>query len=243
MDTDRNSPVPLYYQLKQILTKTIDSGELAPCQRIPTERELGEKYQLSRTTVRHAINELVAAGLLYRERGRGTFVSKRKLRHGPQRPFGLSGYMRAHGLKGGWKLLRMHPVAPPKEVAEQLNLAEGAKALMIERLRLADGEIIGRHIVYVPMSLGLQFTETELVEGDSSLSYLDGKEGLSFSETHRIIQAVAATAREARLLRTRKGAPLLLVQRTTISAEGKPVEYLHALYRGDRFEYYIHFEH
>lgn len=243
MEIDRNNPIPLYYQLKQILAKAIDSGELAPCQPIPTERELQEKYQLSRTTVRQAINELVAEGLLYRQRGKGTFVSKPKLRHGPQRPFGLSGYMRAQGLKPGWKLLGMDTVAPPNKVAEQLNLAEGEKALMIERLRLADGEIVGVHIAYVPVSLGLEFTETELIEGDSSLSYLDGKEGLSFSETHRIIQAVAATAREARLLRTRKGAPLLLVQRTTISAEGKPVEYLHALYRGDRFEYYVHFEH
>ncbi len=238
MQIDRSTAIPFYHQLKQILLQQIRHGELRPGQRLPTERELQERYELSRTTVRQAINELVGEGVLHRERGRGTFISKPKVRHGPQRPFGLSA-----GAKPGWKVLGVHTVLPPDKVAKQLELAKGEEALRIERLRLSDGEPIGLHRAYVPASLQLEFTERELVEGNSSLSYLAGKQGLSFSESHRVIQAVTSTSgRECKLLKTTKGAALLLVERTTISAQGKPVEFLRAIYRGDRFEYYIHFE-
>ena len=82
-----------------------------------------------------------------------------------------------------------------------------------------------------------------MTQGDSSLYYLDKCLNLTLSESHRIIEAVPAQPAEAKLLKIKVNSPLLSVQRTTIGADGKPVEYLRALYPGERFEYYVHLEH
>ncbi|MEI6157324.1 MAG: GntR family transcriptional regulator, partial [Atribacterota bacterium] len=75
---DRKTPIPLYYQLIEMIRKQVETSVLSPGVTIPSERELSEKYHISRPTVRQAIQELVHEGLLYRERGKGTFVSKPK---------------------------------------------------------------------------------------------------------------------------------------------------------------------
>lgn len=243
MAIDRDSPVPLYHQLKQTLLEKIEAGTWQPNEPIPTEKELQEQYQLSRTTVRQAVSELVSEGYLYRRRGKGTYVAKPKVRHGPQRPYGLSGYLRAHGLKPGWKLLTMERTLPPKKVAQALGVAGGKEVLCVKRLRLADEEVIGLHTLYVPFPLASEITAEDMIDGDSSLAYLEEGHHVVLSETHRTIEAVPANEEEAELLGVEVGSPILLVQRTTIAADGKPVEYLKAAYRGDRFEYYIHFEH
>lgn len=240
---DKESPVPLYYQLKQLLLEQIEAGIWRPDEAFPTEKELQERYDLSRTTVRQAVIELVSEGYLYRQRGKGTFVARSKVRHGPQRPYGLSGYLRAHGLKPGWKLLSMDRALPPKKVAQALELTKGDDVLQIRRLRLADDEVIGLHTIYVPFPLASEITAEDMIARDSSLAYLEEGHGITLSETHRIIEAVPANEEEADLLGVELGSPILLVQRTTIAADGRPVEYLKAAYRGDRFEYYIHFEH
>lgn len=243
MTIDKESPVPLYYQLKQILVEQIEAGTWRPDEAIPTEKELQERYELSRTTVRQAINELANEGYLYRQRGKGTFVARPKVRHGPQRPYGLSGYLHAHGRKPGWKLLSMERALPPKKVAQALEVTEGDQVLQIKRLRLADDEVIGLHTIYVPFPLASEITAEDMINGDSSLAYLEEHHGVTLSETHRIIEAVPANEEEAELLDVEVRSPVLLVQRTTIGADGRPIEYLKAAYGGDRFEYYVHFEH
>lgn len=239
---DRRNPVPLYHQLYQILLGRIETGEWKSGAAIPTEKELSEQYRMSRTTVRQALQQLVLDGCLTRYQGRGTFVTQPKVRHGPQRPFGISGYLRAHNLQPGWRLLGMERVKPPANVAAALGLPAKSDVLRIRRLRLADEEVIGLHTVYLPFPLGEQVKPEFMTQGDSSLSYLESL-GVTLSESHRIIEAVAARKDEAKLLQVPVAAPLLLIRRTTIAADGRPVEYLHSLYRGDRFEYYIHFEH
>jgi GntR family transcriptional regulator len=244
MPIDRDSPIPLYHQLKQILLEEIEAGSWRPDEVIPTEKNLQDRYELSRTTVRQALNELVAEGYLYRKRGKGTFVARPKVRHGPQRPYGLSGYLRTHGLKPGWRLLAMERTLPPKKALQALELKEQGEVLQIRRLRLADDEAIGVHTVYVPYPLGADVTTEDLTDDDSSsLAYLEERHKVTLSETHRTIEAAPATEEEADLLDVEVGSPVLLVQRTTIGADGQPVEYLKAAYRGDRFEYYVHFEH
>lgn len=240
---DRASQVPLHHQLYLLILSKIESGEWVSDSAIPGDRDLCERYDLSRTTVRQALQQLVSDGYLHRRRGQGTFVSKLKIRHGPQRSFGISGYLRARGLEPGWCLLRTELVVPPVQVTVALGLEEDHQALEIHRLRLADKEAIGVHIAHVPFPLAERVRTEHLTQGDSSLSYLEESLGIILSESHRVIQAVPAAETEAELLGVHPGSPLLLVQRVTIDADGKPVEYLRASYRGDRFEYYVHLEH
>ncbi len=107
----RNSPLPRYFQLKEIMRERIRSGEWKPGELIPSERELSEKYGISRMTARQAITELVNEGLFYREQGKGTFVSQRKI---TQQLIHLTGFtedIRARGQRPGTKVLSatMHP--------------------------------------------------------------------------------------------------------------------------------------
>jgi len=127
--------------------------------------------------------------------------------------------------------------------AQALGLETGERVYRIERLRLADGEPIGRHVAFVPFHLGVEVSEGDLLAGDSSLAYLTEAHHIGITESHRILEAIPASDENARLLGLTEGSPLLSIRRTTISDEGKPIEYLVALYRGDRFEYYVHFEH
>ncbi len=239
---DRASPLPLYHQLYQVLLAKIEKGEWKPGAMTPAEKVLSAQYDLSRTTVRQAMHQLVLDGYLTRRQGLGTFVTQPKMRHGPQRPFGISGYLRAHGLQPGWRLLGMEQVKPPIKVAAALGISENKQVLCVRRLRLANDEAIGLHTTYVPFPLADNIKPEFMTQGDSSLYYLESL-GVMLSESHRIIEAVPARKDEARLLNVKEGSPLLMIQRTTTSADGKPVEFLRSVYRGDRFEYYVHFAH
>lgn len=243
MTISRGSPVPLYHQLKQAVLERIEKGEWSAGDLIPPESALQEEYRLSRTTVREAIGQLVTDGVLCRQRGKGTFVAYPKVRHGPQRSYGLTGYLYAHGLKPGWRVLSIKVLPASLGAVQALGLEPGERVYRIERLRLADNEAIGYHAASVPLRLGIEISEGDLLAGESSLAYLTEVHHVGISESHRILEAISATEEDGRLLGVRKGSPLLSIRRTTISDEGKPIEYLVALYRGDRFEYYVHFEH
>ncbi len=242
MSLERSSPIPLYYQLKQAILEKINTDVWHAGEGIPAERELQEQYGVSRTTVRQAVGELVDEGRLFRRAGVGTFVAKPKIRHGPQRPYGLSGFLKAQGLEPGWKVKYMEVVRPSSEAEDALQLGRDDEVLRIGRIRLAENEAVGLHTIFLPFPPAERVSADQMLRGESSLSYLIDELGIEISETHRIIRAKAATHEEAETLKMRIGEPILQIRRTAISAAGKPVEFLEASYCGERFEYYIHFE-
>lgn len=235
---DRNSPVPLYFQLKQILVEQIERSEWELDQPIPSEQELQSQYGLSRTTVRQALSELVVEGRLVRQRGRGTFIARPKLAHSPQRPQGLVQMMLANGIQPGWRVLEIGWVAPDHHVQHQLGLGPDEQALHVRRLRLADDRPIGYHQVWLPAAIGEQINRDALTEGDS-LAYLRHLPAIAQGQTRRTIEAVSAEGVEAELLGVRGGEPLLLIQRLLSDAEGAPVELMEARYCGTQFKYQI----
>jgi GntR family transcriptional regulator len=148
---DRQSPVPLYYQLKEILLELIESEEVAPNTPIPTEKELEEQHQVSRTTVRQAIAELVNNGYLYRQQGVGTFVSRPKIGHNAQELLSFTDEMRLRRVKPGTQLLHFNRIVPSKKVARRLGLLAGEEVYEIQRLRFVDSEPVGLHTSYLPV--------------------------------------------------------------------------------------------
>src|SRR5258708_38361115 len=136
----RNSPLPRYYQLKEIMKERIRSGEWKPGDLIPSERELGETYGISRMTARQAITDLVNEGLFYREQGKGTFVSRNKITQQLIRLTGFTEDIRARGQQPSTKVLSAQ-LTPANEVtAERLRIQTGQIVFYLQRLRLADGE-------------------------------------------------------------------------------------------------------
>lgn len=251
MALDRNNPLPYYHQLKAIVRGMVESGEWDEDTPLPTERELQERYGVSRSVVRQALNELAHEGVIVRKQGRGTFALPRRLRHNPQpdkvRSEGLSGYLKVHGMRSSTQLLSRRLGPPEPHAAAALELAPGAAVLRFERLRLADDLPIGLQTVTLPADLlgavpgGL--ADDDLLYGESSMDYLEHRLGVAIGRSARTIAATLLDEHHATVLRGRPGEPALRVRRTVRSVDGRPVEYFDAVYRGDLFEYSLEFEH
>lgn len=235
---DRESPIPLYFQLKQLLLEKIEQAEWRPGDLIPSEQELQDNYGLSRTTVRQTLSELVNEGRLDRQRGRGTFVTKPKFTHDPSNRLGATDYLRQQGIEPGWRLLDAAWIAPVEDVNEKLHLPAAAELFCIRRLRLANGEPIGYHIAYLPPLVAAQINQSALEEG-GSLRYLRNVPQMHNSKAARTIEATAATKLEVEWLDMKPGDPVLQIERLLTAEDGTPLELLWASYRGDRFKYQV----
>ncbi|MEV4257961.1 GntR family transcriptional regulator [Spirillospora sp. NPDC049652] len=230
---DRGSPVPLYFQVAQQLEAAIRAGELSPGARLDNELELAARYRLSRPTLRQAIQHLVDKGLLVRKRGVGTQVVQSQVR----RPIELSSLyddLTADGREPRTRILEFGTVPADAEAAERLGVAAGADVLLTRRLRFTDGEPLGLMTNVVPLGL-IDVTAAHL-EAHGLYEVFRGA-GVNLRIAHQTIGARGATAAEARLLDTRRGAPLLTMTRTAFDDKGNAVEYGAHVYRADRYAF------
>ncbi len=235
---DPDGFLPRYYQLAYILREQISSGKLEEHKSIPSERQLEKIYSVSRTTIRQAIDLLVHQGFLYREHGRGTFVSPLKLQKGISELTSFTEDMKKRGLVPGQKILDIGMVKPPEKVRQQLELPEGVdQVLRIERLRLGDGVPMGLQTSYYCFSEGQTITREELEEFGSIYRILQEKFHLIPTEADETLEVTIATPYEASLLQIEPGSPLLLSERTTYSQFRRVIEFVKILYRGDRYRY------
>jgi GntR family transcriptional regulator len=153
--------VPNYYRLESQLREGIRSGLLRPGDPVPPESQLCQQFGVSRTTVRQALSRLVYDGLVERHRGRGSFVAEPRLEH--SKPLlSFEEEMQARGATTGIKLLDMRTQAADGKVAEKLGLAEGVKIVVLERLRLVNGQVVGYEIRYLPRRIGEALTPDEI---------------------------------------------------------------------------------
>ena len=235
---DRNSPIPLYFQLKNVLLQKIEQDEWQTGDLIPSEQELQDTFGLSRTTVRQTLSELVNEGWLNRHRGRGTFVMRPKMTHDPLRRWGASEYLEQQGIEPGWQVVEMGWCEPPDGVRERLQLAEDARVYRIHRLRLANGQPIGYHYAYLPEALAGYINEAALTDG-GSLRYLRGAPQMENSLAQRTIEATTADEPEVAQLAAKRGEAILVIERMILADDGTPLELLWAAYRGDRFKYQV----
>jgi len=231
--------VPKYHQLASILRRKIEEGEWKTHAPIPSERQLEPLYNVSRATIRQAIELLIRQGYLYREHGRGTFVSPQKLQKGLQELTSFSEDMRTRGMQPGQIILEVAEVDPPDKVRQQLELPpEIQKVIKIERVRLGDDLPMGIQTSYLLPPEGQTLTREEVEKNGSIYSLMAEKFNLIPTEADETLEVVQATAREAELLGISEGSPLLLSERTTYSQNRRPVEFVKILYRGDRYKYY-----
>jgi GntR family transcriptional regulator len=236
---DPDGSLPRYYQLANILRERIADGNLQAHEPIPSERQLETLYAVSRTTIRQAIDLLVRQGFLYREHGRGTFVSPQKLQKGLSELTSFTEDMKQRGIVPGQKILQIEQVQPPEKVRARLELPEGCGPILcIERLRLGDGVPIGLQTSYYVLPEGQTISREELEELGSIYTILQEKFHLIPTEADETLEVTLATPQEAALLQIKAGSPLLLSERTTYSQYRRVIEFVKILYRGDRYRYY-----
>ena len=235
---DPDAYVPRYYQLANILRELILAGNLAAHQPIPSERDLEKIYKVSRTTIRPAIDLLVRQGFLYREHGKGTFVSPPKLQKGISELTSFTEDMKRRGIVPGQKILMIGYVEAPENVRSILELPKGSDTVLcVDRLRLGDGSPIGLQTSYYNLPAGLTFSREELEEMGSIYALLREKLHLIPTEADETLEVTVASPHEAALLHVEAGSPLLLSQRTTYSQTRRVIEFAKIRYRGDRYRY------
>ncbi|MCL4394076.1 MAG: GntR family transcriptional regulator [Chloroflexi bacterium] len=230
----RDTPIPLHYQLTELLSQEIESGRWVVGERIPTEEELCEQFRLSRTTVRKAMDALVNQGRLNREKGRGTFVAKPKLvEEFVNRPVGFFEDMATRGIAVCNATCDMQVIEPSAPIARELDLRPGETVIKIERLRCIESRPILFVTSYLPYAKCPGVLHEDLAN-TGLYTILHDKYGLKIVSARRFVEAVAANKYEAEKLKIKRGAPLLLVDSTVFLEDGRPIEYFKARHRGDR---------
>ena len=232
---DKTSPIPLYYQLAELIREDVRTGKLAPGDQIPSERELGELAGISRMTARQAIAYLVRTADLVVRPGVGTFVGEPKLAYDALKLLGFTEETLRRGGEVVSRVLEQAVVTPPFSVATQLGLKQENAAVKVARLRSV-GEIpLLLETSYVPSALCPELEKEDLAS-HSLYTLLELRYGLRLDIARQTLEATVANGYEADLLGVPPGTAMLLLQGVAYADGDTPVEHFKALYRGDRLK-------
>jgi len=223
---------PLYGRVEAELAAEIAAGVVAPGEQMPTEDGLIARFGVSRITVRRAVANLTARGLVEVRRGKGTFVAHRKI---TQELTELSGFvedMQALGRHPTARLVDKRVVPATDAAARQLGVMVGASVMRIQRVRLADGVGMSFDESYLPLEIGRKIVTNDL-EVEPIFALLEEKYEIPLVEAEYRLEAVAAEAEVAAALQIEKGSPIFMIERTSYSTGGRPVDYERLHYRGD----------
>lgn len=235
MGTDKNAEAPgtvfKRERVRDFILELIESRK--PGDAIPSERTLSTQLGVSRPTLRAAVDGLVASGLLVREHGRGMFVAREKI---TQELIAGRQSLSAPPASGNWssRLLEFTTVRAGARVGRKLRLSPAASIVYIARLRLVDGEPMAIEHLHIPAALVPRLSEQELEAGDL-YEHLRRHHHVHVGEAVQTIEPTVVTRAEADLLDVPELSPALLFERLTSDTTGRPVEYCHSLYRGDRY--------
>jgi GntR family transcriptional regulator len=229
-----DGPRPKHAQLTDLLT-AMATEELGAGAAIPSERELMTTYDLSRATVRKAIDTLISDGLLERVHGKGTFVARPRL-ESHLHLASFSQDMRRRGLTPSTRLLTVEPDRPPCEVARALGLRRTGVAWRLSRVRLADGQPIALEDGWYPRA-ALPGLDTHDLGGSLYQLFADAY-GLVIDRAEQTLWGESADTATARRLEAPVHTPLLVFRRIS-TADGRPLEHVVSRYRGDRYQIHM----
>lgn len=225
---DKNSPIPVYYQLKEDIKKKIIEGVWQVGECISSERELSETYSVSRMTIRQALGELVQEGILVREKGKGTFVCDPKVKQKDMMSF--SEMIKRSGRKLETRVLEFEIVDTPEEF---LDFFKFDKLYKINRIRVVDGENIANEIVYIPCDY-CGYIDKEIIKG--SLFNIFADFGYIIDHSESSIKAVIMDDKLKDLFNVKVELPLLKICSKTYTTEGKILFVEESIYRSDKFD-------
>lgn len=219
--------------VRQHLVAFIDNG-LAPHVKLPTERELADEFEISRLTVRRALDQLENDGIVYRVQGAGTFVSEGRI----SKSFELTSFsedMRARGLNPDSRLLTSEVISAGARIGYLLGLSPAEEVVHLERIRTADAAPMCLENCYLPEPLVPGLVDTL---GQKSLYVvLEQEYSLRIDRADQVVRATVLEPPAAKLLQVPAFSPAFLVVRTIYDNRGRPIEHAESLYRGDRYSY------
>lgn len=239
MGIKKDSVIPLYHQLKEIIKRMIEIDEMEPGEMIPSERELCKKYNLSRMTVNKAISGLVDDGLVYREQGKGTFVSKPKEFNQKLHLKGFSEDIKKKGLKSETKILDFRVEKLTKEMRKTIIMPEEVKkVIVIKRLRIIEEEPFAIETAWLPFKFCSKITREKL-EGNSLYEILKREYNYIPEYAKQSIKPIKINTGQSKLLEIEEGELALLFNRTTYLENGEQIEYTETINKTDKYKYEV----
>lgn len=229
-------PVPLYHQLKLALKEDIKRGAYKPGDRLPSEPELIRQYGISRITVRQALDELEAEGLIVRRHGKGTYVAEARIEQELVRLTDFVEDMERSGQKPSSRVLAFeHETALPA-LAQSLHIAPGAEVVRVDRLRLADGRPVAYDTTWLPLRFGELLVGADLTR-DTIYHILEMRFAIPILSGSFTITATEAPPTAADALEVAPGTALLVIERTSYTGKDEVVYVQKRYYRPDRVQY------
>jgi GntR family transcriptional regulator len=233
---------PLYYRIQEMLRQQIVSGELAVGARVPSESELAQRFETTRSTVRQALAHLTFEGLIVRRVGHGTFVAKPQIEGhlATSRPVSFEEQMEEAGVSVEFRLISFDEILASEAIATLLQIAPKSKIFRLQRLRLVEGEIVGYEDRALPQGIGKRIPASALTNS-SAMAMTESAIGARFGGAAVTVAAERSHARIARLLAIRVGTPILLRMHTFYDHSGVPALTGSSYYRADKFRFTFRF--
>ena len=232
------SPVPLYYRIYKDLREKILKGHFEDG-KLPTEKELCEEYGVSRMTVRKAMERLTMEGLIERKKGKGTFVRKVESEEQLSKLLGFTEEVGKERVRS--KVLANRLVRMPAELKDAFGLPENSMVLLLKRVRYIDDIPVAIEESY--LNPGVDVRILNILELDMSrrslYEYLRKELDINLDHAEEIIEVVKLTSSQARHLDQKPGSCALFRRRYTYTSDGKCVEYVLSVYRGDQFKFRV----
>ncbi|KRK92058.1 transcriptional regulator [Levilactobacillus koreensis JCM 16448] len=228
---------PIYIQIHNDIKRAIEAGKWAVGDRIPSERELSRDFDVSRMTLRQAIQTLVDEGILERQVGSGTYVANQKVQEKMSGVTSFTELMLNQGKVPTSKTISYHVMSPSLSEAEKLKLKEDDQVLRMERIRYGDDVPICFEVATVPESLVDGLSKKEVTS--SLYRALEDKKKLTPGKAQQTVSAMSASERIAEYLNIKRGDAILRLRQVTALQDGTPFEYVRTQYVGERFEFYL----
>lgn len=228
--------IPTYIQIHDQLKHEIDQGKWTIGQRLPSERDLAEHFNVSRMTLRQAISLLAEEGVLQRKVGSGTYIASTRVREKMRGTTSFSEIIKSQGKQPSTKLISYHAVSPSDQEKERLRLTKGDRVIRMERVRYADETPVVYEVAVVPEHLIRHFKKEDITRHFFQ-TLID--HGHKIGKSEQTIYARLANEKVANYLDISKNQAVLALRQVSYLEDGTPFEYVKSQYAGERFEFYL----
>ena len=238
---NKDLPVPYYYQIVQVLKESItdiEENEKEEEISLPSEVELCDLFSVNRGTIRHALQVLEREGLIYREKGRGTFVRRRRVEVDLSYLCSTTEDMKNRGWEPSTELITLEQIEPRSHIRTSLRLKDDDRVWEVYRRRFANGEAVSLQRAFFPVLMFPEFDQKNITER-SFFDIWENDYHIFAHQGEQTIRTRTVTEEEADLLSMDACDPIFEITRVTYDIHGTPFEYLLSVWRGDRYDFFV----